>query len=61
MNLLSQYFFLDLRYLFLSYFFHVLSGESYIIVLQNMNSVLFKMDSVPMALLVWCPQQLGFT
>lgn len=62
MNLLSQcFFFLDQRYLFLpDLFFHLLNGESYVTVLRNMNSVLFKRGSVPVALLVTVPTATGF-
>lgn len=38
-------------YFYLTLLFCVLSGESYITVLWNINSVLFKMDDVPVALI----------
>lgn len=49
------------RYLRLPFFFlHILSGESYITVLQNLNSAVFKRDSVPVPWLVIMPTATGF-
>lgn len=39
-------------YFYLTGLCYVLNGESYIIVLWKINSVLFKTDSVPVALVV---------
>lgn len=39
-------------YFYLPWLCYVLNGESYVIVFWNINSVLFKMDSVPVALTV---------
>lgn len=39
-------------YFYLTWLCYVLNGESYVIVFRNINSVLFEMDSVPVALTV---------